>query len=81
MTRKSLVFGVVLAARLLACGGSSSETPPPLEPDPRGFHYTGVSAFEREPSTASTAPAAGTAADNEKPGVAPATVGAPATQK
>ncbi|MEO8901239.1 MAG: hypothetical protein ABI627_06915 [Polyangiaceae bacterium] len=24
---------------LAACGGSSSETPPPLQPDPRGFHY------------------------------------------
>jgi hypothetical protein len=26
-----------------ACGGSSSETPPPLEPDPRGNNYLGHS--------------------------------------
>ncbi|MES1172981.1 MAG: hypothetical protein ABUL62_01540 [Myxococcales bacterium] len=25
-----------------ACGGSSSETPPPLQPDPKGFHYASV---------------------------------------
>jgi hypothetical protein len=43
MTCPRLVLGGVLAAltmaALAACGGSSSETPPPLEPDPRGFHY------------------------------------------
>ena len=36
-------FGAVLAlptlAALAACGGSSSETPPPLQPDPVGFRY------------------------------------------
>jgi len=26
-------------AALAACGGSSSETPPPLQPDPTGFRY------------------------------------------
>ena len=25
----------------VSCGGSSSETPPPLEPDPTSFRYTG----------------------------------------
>lgn len=38
-----LLFGAVLAvlagAALAACGGSSSETPPPLQPDPAGFRY------------------------------------------
>jgi hypothetical protein len=32
-----LMFGV-----LGACGGSSSETPPPLQPDPKGFRYASV---------------------------------------
>ena len=39
MTRQGLLLGSVFALLLPACGGSSSETPPPLEPDPRGFHY------------------------------------------
>jgi hypothetical protein len=30
-----------LALLLAACGGSSSETPPPLEPDPTAYRYTG----------------------------------------
>ena len=37
-----LVFGALLAASLAACGGSSSETPPPLQPDPVGFRYASV---------------------------------------
>jgi len=33
-------FGAALTAfALAACGGSSSETPPPLQPDPAGFRY------------------------------------------
>jgi hypothetical protein len=32
---------LVLALLLTACGGSSSETPPPLEPDPTSYRYTG----------------------------------------
>jgi hypothetical protein len=28
-----------IAMTALACGGSSSETPPPLQPDPAGFRY------------------------------------------
>ena len=39
--------GAVLAlptlAALAACGGSSSETPPPLQPDPTGFRYASAS--------------------------------------
>jgi len=34
-----LVFLLPLSA--LGCGGSSSETPPPLEPDPTSARYTG----------------------------------------
>ncbi len=34
---------------LSACGGSASETPPPLQPDPKGFHYASL------PMPASTA--------------------------
>ena len=39
------VRGRLRAGRV--CGGSSSETPPPLQPDP-GFHYAGVHAAPRE---------------------------------
>jgi hypothetical protein len=37
----SVAFGHAPLAfcTLSACGGSSSETPPPLQPDPKGFHY------------------------------------------
>jgi len=41
--RYRLPLGAALAlgmlAALAACGGSSSETPPPLQPDPAGFRY------------------------------------------
>src|SRR6185369_4439288 len=51
-------FGAVLAlpalAALAACGGSSSETPPPLQPDPAGFRYaSGSPARVAEASDAS----------------------------
>jgi hypothetical protein len=45
--RYRLQFGAMLAlgsiAALAACGGSSSETPPPLQPDPAGFRYAPAS--------------------------------------
>jgi hypothetical protein len=31
---------ILASAALFACGGSSSETPPPLEPHPRNLHYS-----------------------------------------
>ena len=44
--RDRLLFAAVLMlgsiAALAACGGSSSETPPPLQPDPAGFRYASV---------------------------------------
>jgi len=43
-----LQLGLALALMLPACGGSSSETPPPLQPDPAGFHYAGVPASKHE---------------------------------
>jgi hypothetical protein len=36
-----LVPVLALALTATACGGSSSETPPPLEPDPTSGRYTG----------------------------------------
>ncbi len=44
------LLAVLSGAGPAACGGSSSETPPPLEPDPRGFHYapTQFSASDRD---------------------------------
>jgi hypothetical protein len=32
---------LALSLFVVACGGSSSETPPPLEPDPTSYRYTG----------------------------------------
>ncbi|HEX2669617.1 MAG TPA: hypothetical protein VHM25_02035 [Polyangiaceae bacterium] len=48
---------VAVVSALAACGGSSSETPPPLQPDPAGFRY--APAFSRpvvEESDAGDAP-------------------------
>jgi hypothetical protein len=73
MTRHGFVLGVALAVAcavgcaLAACGGSSSETPPPLQPDPEGFHYAGVHAAPREASDGGAAPAPSDADDDEKP--------------
>jgi hypothetical protein len=59
--RYYLPFGAALVAVVVlalgACGGSSSETPPPLQPDPAGFRY--APAFTRpvdEESDAGAAP-------------------------
>jgi hypothetical protein len=35
------VFSLWLSFTAVGCGGSSSETPPPLEPDPTSARYTG----------------------------------------
>jgi hypothetical protein len=49
---------VLLALLLAGCGGSSSETPPPLEPDPTSLRYTGprVGAEDDAPVAAEPAP-------------------------
>ncbi|MEO8902386.1 MAG: hypothetical protein ABI627_12735 [Polyangiaceae bacterium] len=49
---------------LVACGGSSSETPPPLEPDPRGFQYAPAQA---DTSVAADLPRSVTGADDDDP--------------
>lgn len=36
-----LVPALLLSLLASGCGGSSSETPPPLEPDPTSLRYTG----------------------------------------
>jgi hypothetical protein len=51
-----LGIALALAGTLTACGGSSSETPPPLQPDPKGFRYSGVSAVTHETSDAGLPP-------------------------
>lgn len=52
-----LVSVLALALTATACGGSSSETPPPLEPDPTSGRYTGPRVTNRqEPVKASAEP-------------------------
>jgi len=63
-----LGIALALAGTLIACGGSSSETPPPLQPDPKGFRYSGVSAFTHEASDAGVTPTARDSdTDDDKP--------------
>ncbi len=71
MSRYGFVLGVVFAVGLPACGGSSSETPPPLQPDPHGFHYAGVTAAAPEASDAGAEPTANRVDedDDDKPRV------------
>lgn len=60
------LFGAVLAATALAgCGGSSSETPPPLQPDPRGFHYGPASAVAVDADDAGVLPSSRVSAEHE----------------
>jgi hypothetical protein len=66
MSRQRLVFGAVLSASLAACGGSSSETPPPLEPDPHGFHYASPPPVATVESDAGDAPTIFPADDDAK---------------
>lgn len=60
----ALAFGAS-AASLVACGGSASETPPPLEPDPRGFHYGPAQATPAAESEAAEPPRAVPSSDSE----------------
>jgi hypothetical protein len=68
MTRQRIVLGawlaVTCAGALPACGGSSSETPPPLEPDPRGFHYAPALPASAD-SDAGDTPAPSTPSDDD----------------
>jgi hypothetical protein len=38
---RALLLGSLLLVTPVGCGGSSSETPPPLEPDPTSALYSG----------------------------------------
>jgi len=75
MTRQRIVLGagallaLAVAGALAACGGSSSETPPPLEPDPRGFHYAPALPPTASESDAGAAPSSSSNLrdDDDKP--------------
>ena len=71
----------LLAATLLAaCGGSSSETPPPLQPDPAMRRYTGPRvARAGEPQPESVPAEGGEAAAGEDSAAAPSGAPAPGT--
>ena len=59
---------VAISGVLAGCGGSSSETPPPLEPDPRGFHYAPSLPPSGSESDAGAAPSSSNLGDDdEKP--------------
>lgn len=62
------VFAVAFLSLLpaLGCGGSSSETPPPLEPDPTSGRYTGPR-VSRALEDASPPASAEPALDEESP--------------
>ena len=63
-----LCFVLAACCAFIACGGSSSETPPPLQPDPAGFHYAGVSASKPDDTAdAGTDPTGKDADDDDKP--------------
>jgi len=67
--RQRLVLASLMICTLSACGGASSETPPPLQPDPKGFRYASavpspVSATE---SDAGAAPIGNELDGEEKP--------------
>ena len=74
MSRQRLVVSFALALgvaaalfALAACGGSSSETPPPLEPDPRGFHYAPAQAELSDESDADDAPRSAPRSEKDQP--------------
>ena len=55
---RAVLSGLSLWLLVTGCGGSSSETPPPLEPDPTLARYTGPrlpSHAESEPASAKEA--------------------------
>jgi hypothetical protein len=56
--RQRVLCGALLAmaGALAACGGSSSETPPPLQPDPTGFRYASTPMPREDASDAGEAP-------------------------
>jgi hypothetical protein len=52
-----LVLALCSLLPCLGCGGSSSETPPPLEPDPTSIRYTGPRFPSADDALAPTPPA------------------------
>ena len=40
MLERSLATVILASGVVLGCGGTSSETPPPLEPHPMNMHYS-----------------------------------------
>lgn len=50
---------IVVSGAVLSCGGSSSETPPPLEPHPLNLHYSRAATTLGEPEPVATATATG----------------------
>jgi len=57
---RSVVLAFLLPLAAIGCGGSSSETPPPLAPDPTSARYTGP----RIPSAAEDAATAAAEPDS-----------------
>jgi hypothetical protein len=51
---RSLLACLLLCGSFAGCGGSSSETPPPLSPDPLNDPYRSNADFERKARSAKT---------------------------
>lgn len=64
--RTVLALPLCLVLFAVGCGGSSSETPPPLEPDPTSGRYTGPRVNSAQEDEAPT-PAAPDNSDDERP--------------
>jgi hypothetical protein len=63
---RNVAWAFSMCVAVAGCGGSSSETPPPLEPDPTSFRYTGP----RMPATVEATAAAPEAEVSEPPSAA-----------
>lgn len=59
------VLSLLLPLCAVACGGSSSETPPPLQPDPTSARYTGPRMPNPADDLAAAAPAAAEPAEDD----------------
>lgn len=64
---RAVLLGLSLGLLVTGCGGSSSETPPPLEPDPTLARYTGPRLSKHVDAEPASAKEAEPALEDEQP--------------